>query len=73
MANKVESLEDKLKETAMDVIDYRIEQWAKYYFEKELLPALKYEIKERLLIQTFMSLEKHGGITLDISFTPRKD
>ena len=67
-----ESLDETLKRMARDVCDNRIEQWAKYYFEKELLPALKHELKERLLVQLLTSFESHGKIELDISFRPKE-
>jgi len=67
-----ESLDEKLKKLAHDVCDNRMEQWAKYYFEKELLPALKYELKERLLVQLLTSIEQHGKIELDITFKPKE-
>ena len=66
-----ESLDEKLKKLAHDVCDNRMEQWAKYYFEKELLPALKSELKERLLVQLLTTVEQHGKIQLNISFEPK--
>lgn len=69
---KAESLEEKLKQAARDVIEYRVEQWATYYFEKEFLPGLKREIQERCVI-TMLTSAQHSGITFDITFTPRPE
>jgi len=66
----VEKLDDLLKKQAEEIIDHRIEQWAKYYFEKELLPGLKSEIKERLVVQLLTCMEKWEGINLNIYFKP---
>lgn len=67
----IQSLDDQLKRMAHEIIEDRVEQWATYHFEKEFLPALKHEIKERLLVQILTSFERHQGIQLDITFQPK--
>ena len=65
-----ESLVSTLKTMAEDIVDDRVEQWARYYFEKELLPSLKAEIKERCVVQLLTSFERHNAIELKVEFTP---
>lgn len=65
------SLEEQLKNVALETIEYRVKQWAEYYFEKEFLPGLQSEIKERCLITLLNTMEKHGGIQLHIEFKPK--
>ena len=62
-----EPLQEHLERMARDLINDRMNQWAKYYFEKELLPHLKHEIQERLMVQ-LLTNAKNAGIEMSILF-----
>ena len=49
-----------LRERVEYIIEDRITQWAKYYFEKELLPDLIAEIKKDMHIEMYSKLNKIG-------------
>lgn len=67
------ALDEQLKQMAEDIITNRVKQWASYYFEKELLPHLQAEIKERLTSQILTVLERHNEFKLDVHFKLKDD
>jgi len=54
------TLEKYLKRKVEYIIEDRIEQWADYYFQKELLPGLIAEIKKEMHITMYSKLNKIG-------------
>jgi hypothetical protein len=61
-------LNEIIKKEIESTIDWNVEKWAKYYFEKELLPHLKSQLKERVIFNILQSAE--GMITFDVYFKP---
>lgn len=65
---KMISFDQLLNQVVIDTTKDRVEQWAKYYFEKELLPALIDECTKRVRCEIFSNANIPEEIRLRVVF-----